>query len=332
MPASSSLFCRSLQVFAVLQWLFLFLGLSQVCLAVLILALLSRAWVLGVLYLVWLYGDRDTPQTGGRRSAWVRNWAIWRHFRDYFPITLVKTAELDPSHNYLFGFHPHGVLVIGAFSNFCTEATGFSRLFPGLCPHLLMLPCWFHLPVFRDYSMLSGVCSVSRQSLDFILSQPRRGQAVVILVGGAQESMYALPGVHQVVLQNRKGFVRLALRHGASLVPVYSFGENDVFRLKVFATDSWQYLCQSIIKKYLGFAPCIFWGRSLFSANSWGLLPFPVPITTVVGRPILVPQSLNPTDEEVDHYHTLYMKALEQLFEEHKESCGVPASTHLTIT
>lgn len=69
---------------------------------------------------------------------------------------LVKTAELDPSHNYLFGFHPHGVLVIGAFSNFCTEATGFSRLFPGLCPHLLMLPCWFHLPVFRDYSMLSG--------------------------------------------------------------------------------------------------------------------------------------------------------------------------------
>nr|KAF6355505.1 monoacylglycerol O-acyltransferase 3 [Myotis myotis] len=118
----------------------------------------------------------------------------------------------------------------------------------------------------------------------------------------------------------------------ASLVPVYSFGENDVFRLKVFATDSWQYLCQSIIKKYLGFAPCIFWGRSLFSANSWGLLPFPVPITTVVGRPILVPQSLNPTDEEVDHYHTLYMKALEELFEEHKESCGVPASTHLTIT
>lgn len=162
----------------------------------LILALLSRAWILGVLYLVWLYADRDTPQTGGRRSAWVRNWAIWRHFRDYFPISvrtprnpllgwgliqnrpfqlsshmsnlttrvgcassapqLVKTAELDPSHNYLFGFHPHGVLVIGAFSNFCTEATGFSRLFPGLCPHLLMLPCWFHLPVFRDYSMLSG--------------------------------------------------------------------------------------------------------------------------------------------------------------------------------
>lgn len=23
---------------------------------------------------------------GGRRSEWVRNWAVWRYFRDYFPI------------------------------------------------------------------------------------------------------------------------------------------------------------------------------------------------------------------------------------------------------
>ncbi|KAI5128082.1 2-Acylglycerol O-Acyltransferase 3 [Manis pentadactyla] len=56
-----------------------------------------------------------------------------------------------------------------------------------------------------------------------------------------------------------------------------------------------------------------------------------MPITTVVGRPILVPQCLNPTQEEVDHYHMLYMKALEQLFEEHKESYGVPAAMHLTF-
>ena len=141
---------------------------------------------------------------------------------------------------------------------------------------------------------------------------------------------------------------------------MYSFGENDIFRLKVFAQDSWQYLCQVNFKKLMGFSPCIFWGRSLFSANFWGLLPFRKPITTVgessfpgkkasiscvgsrglaspdsplpaVGRPIPVPQCLHPTEEEVDHYHTLYMNALQQLFEEHKESCGVPASTHLTF-
>lgn len=69
---------------------------------------------------------------------------------------MVKTAELDPAKNYIFGFHPHGVLVAGAFLNFCTEATGFSTLFPGLTPHLLMLTLWFRVPFFRDYLMSGG--------------------------------------------------------------------------------------------------------------------------------------------------------------------------------
>lgn len=69
---------------------------------------------------------------------------------------LVRTARLDPQRNYLFAFHPHGVLAAGAFANFCTEATGFGVLFPGLRPHLLTLPCWFRLPLWREYVMCGG--------------------------------------------------------------------------------------------------------------------------------------------------------------------------------
>lgn len=60
----------------------------------------------------------------------------------------------------------------------------------------------------------AGMCSANCQSLDFILSRPQLGQAAVIAIGGAQESLYAMPGKHHLVLRNRKGFVRLALRHG----------------------------------------------------------------------------------------------------------------------
>lgn len=151
---------RRLQTTAVLQWVFSFLALAQFCLAAFVLLSLSDWWMVALLYAGWLWLDGDTPSSGGRRSQWVRCWGVWEYFREYFPITLVKTVDLDSKKNYIFGFHPHGVLVAGAFGNFCTEATGFSRLFPGLKSHLLMLPFWFRVPLFRDYIMCGGHLSV----------------------------------------------------------------------------------------------------------------------------------------------------------------------------
>ena len=47
-----------------------------------------------------------------------------------------------------------------------------------------------------------------------------------MIVGGAAESLEAFPGQYRLVLRKRKGFIRIALETGASLVPVFSFGEN----------------------------------------------------------------------------------------------------------
>lgn len=78
-------------------------------------------------------------------------------------LQLIKTSDLDTSHNYLFGFHPHGILATGAFGNFCTEYTGFKELFPGFTPYLHILPVWFGCPFFRDYILGTG-----RWSQDFL--------------------------------------------------------------------------------------------------------------------------------------------------------------------
>lgn len=50
-----------------------------------------------------------------------------------------------------------------------------------------------------------------------------------------------------------------------------------------------------------------------------------------VGQPIPVSRSRCPTEEEVDHYHALYVEALQQLFEAHKGSCGLSPSQRLTV-
>lgn len=127
---------------------------------------------------------------------------------------LVKTADLDPRQNYILGFHPHGVLVAGAFINFCTYATGFRKLFPGLDSFLLMLPLWFRAPFFRDYIMMAGLIPSDKESASYLLRRQGGGNAVVIAVGGAPEALDARPGAFIIQLANKKGFVKLAMEHG----------------------------------------------------------------------------------------------------------------------
>lgn len=75
----------------------------------------------------------------------------------FFPwLQIQKTKDLSPEHNYLMGVHPHGLLTFGAFCNFCTEATGFSKIFPGITPHLATLSWFFKIPFVREYLMAKG--------------------------------------------------------------------------------------------------------------------------------------------------------------------------------
>ena len=91
-----------------------------------------------------------------QRSDFVRRWSLWKRFCHYFPIRLVKTVDLDPSKNYLFGSHPHGVLCSGAFGNFGTEGTNVSEVFPGLEMNLLTLEAHCCIPIYREYLLCSG--------------------------------------------------------------------------------------------------------------------------------------------------------------------------------
>uniref|UniRef100_A0A3P8U3J7 Acyltransferase n=1 Tax=Amphiprion percula TaxID=161767 RepID=A0A3P8U3J7_AMPPE len=296
-------------------------GSAQCCLAGFVLLALSDWWLLALLYAGWLWLDWDTPTSGGRRSGWIRSWTVWEYFRDYFPLRLIKTVDLDPKKNYIFGFHPHGVLVAGAFGNFCTEATGFSRLFPGLTPHLLMLPFWFRVPLFRDYIMSGGLVSSCKSSLSYLVSRPGGGNVAVIAVGGAPESLDARPGALTLQVRNRKGFIKLALKHGAQLVPVFSFGENELFDQMENPTGSPLRRLQNRLQCIMGVALPLFHARGVFQ-YSFGLIPYRKSIHTVVGKPISVIQTPSPSRDDIESLHKVYMQSLIDLFEQHSTPTG----------
>ncbi|CAF98548.1 unnamed protein product, partial [Tetraodon nigroviridis] len=188
--------------------------------------------------------------------------------------------------------------------------------------------------------MLSaGICPVNKNSIDYLLSQNGTGNAVIIVIGGAAESLQCAPGRNSVTLKKRKGFVRLALQKGnvrasvltSDLVPVYSFGENDAYKQVIFEEGSYWRIWQKRLHKLLGFAPCLFHGCGLFFTNSCGIVPFCKPITTVVGEPITVPKMEDPTEEMVDLYHEMYIRSLLNLFDKYKTRFGLKESDVLHI-
>ncbi|XP_043929333.1 2-acylglycerol O-acyltransferase 2 [Protopterus annectens] len=321
---------RRLQTAAVLQWVFSFLALAQCCLVLFIALLFTRFWLISVLYATWWFLDIDTPSKGGRPHRLLRQSIVWRYFKDYFPITLVKTADLDPRQNYVLAFHPHGVLIAGAFANFCTEATGFPDLFPGMSPYLLMLPLWFRVPFFRDYILAGGLIPSDRDSASYLLRKKDGGNVVVIAIGGAPESLDARPGAYTLLLKNRKGFIKLAIQHGTPLVPAFSFGENEVFDQVSNPKGTWLRRAQEKLQKIMGVALPLFHARGVFQ-YSFGLMPYRKPIFTVVGKPLKVEMKSNPSPEEIDELHKKYIEHLCQLFEEHKTKYGVPEDVHLTF-
>lgn len=102
---------------------------------------------------------------------------------------------------------------MGALANFGTAATEFPTSFPGITPHLLTLASNFKIPVYRDILMAMGICSVSKGSCEKILRKGK-GHAIVIVVGGATESLSAHPGTADLTLRRRLGFIKIAMRNG----------------------------------------------------------------------------------------------------------------------
>jgi len=59
---------------------------------------------------------------------------------------------------------------------------------------------------------VTGMASVSKKSFHWICNQ--EGHCACVVVGGAAEALECKPGVFNLVLMKRKGFIKQALVHG----------------------------------------------------------------------------------------------------------------------
>ncbi|XP_062133831.1 2-acylglycerol O-acyltransferase 2-A-like [Drosophila sulfurigaster albostrigata] len=297
-----------------------------------------------VIYAVYIVVEhkRNYSALDGNGFMWNRTNPLYNVYRNYFPVSLVKTADLPPNKNYIIASFPHGILGTGICINMGLEISHWMKLFPQVRPKVGTLDQHFVIPFLRDLLRWWGLVSVSKASLNYYLTKSNdpkdptnrdgfTSNAVAILVGGAQEALDSHPGQYIITLKNRKGFVKMAIRTGSAIVPSISFGEVDIFDQVDNPPDSLLRRLQTLVKKITGISPLIPVGRGFFN-YTFGFVPYRRPIVQVVGAPIEVVQSDQPDADYVDKVHAKVVAAVEQLFEQHKEKYTANAAkTKLVI-
>ncbi|KAG7397716.1 hypothetical protein PHYBOEH_000336, partial [Phytophthora boehmeriae] len=127
----------------------------------------------------------------------------------------------------------------------------------------------------------------------------------------------------QLVLQKRLGFIKLAMRHGAHLVPTFVFGEKWLYNMWTPPTG-----VTDFFRKTLGVPVLIFWGKfgwmpkAPAKGKRFGL---------VYGKPIATTVTPNPTDAELRAVHEQYVTEIHRIFEQYKADFGYEKDETLAI-
>lgn len=253
-------------------------------------------------------------------AGWFRK-GVFLHFEP-------RAVEAVKENASLWCMHPHGTAMGFGFSlngAIRLRADDDARYMPaGFADALaedrkrscdgVMAPVLFRIPFLRNALFGFGCCTHATKAGMFSLF--KKGRDFGILPGGMEEVALYREGTDRVFLRTRAGFVKYALQHGYLLQPAYTFGESDLY--SSLQHPLYRAFCLFTLRRFGFVVPC-FWGPRMWCP----LLPRDdIPLNTVVGRPVLLPKTPNPTNEDVAKWHAAYIAAIQGLFDTYKARFG----------
>lgn len=256
--------------------------------------------------------DGCHKKAGCPRTMLVNNPVI-RWIFEWLPMRMHRTTKLDPSNRYVFACHPHGAFAFNrGLVGFCTDVF-WEAAFPGIKFRVLTATAAFYVPWIREMWLWSYCVDASKKTAVYVME--KLGCSIFVYPGGEREQMETQRGRHILYLLNRKGFVKLAMQQGALLVPVYSFGECNLYHHFQIGIGFRKWL----VKRFGVAIPLV--------CGQLGLLPYRTPVTMVFGAPINVGKIAEPSEEELNAAHAKYVAALSKLFDDHKKRLGYGDAT-----
>jgi 1-acyl-sn-glycerol-3-phosphate acyltransferase len=182
----------------------------------------------------------------------------------------VKGLEHVPARGRAIIVSNHGLLPLDGWFLFYEIMRSTGRWVRGLTDWRI-----FKFPWLRQFFMDMGMVVGTKENGDALLA---REELIFIMPGGSKEAWKSSKYRYRLLWQGRLGFVRMALRNRAPIIPSANVGTDDTYRVffdgyttayKLFRTK-----------------------RALLPISlpiGLGLLPLPAKMTQYVGEPIVLP-------------------------------------------
>jgi 1-acyl-sn-glycerol-3-phosphate acyltransferase len=205
---------------------------------------------------------------------------------------------------------PHGVFPYGNILAMLVWPAMVGHNFRGLASSAALRP-----PIFKQVLRSIGVIDASRHVARKALEN---GESLGISTGGVAEVFETNEADECILLKERVGLIKLAIRSGADLVPCYLFGNTKL--LRCWAGEGIPY-GRSVLEKLsrkLGFALILVHGRFFLP------IPFRKPVLGVMGRSIPTHhiQCEDPTPEQIEIIQTILLEEMEGIFDRYKHLYG----------
>ena len=173
------------------------------------------------------------------------------------------------------------------------------------------------VPLMRQVLKVIGCIDAGRKHARHALEH--WPYSIGISTGGVAEVFETNAGHECVLLKERIGLVKLAIRTGSDLVPVYLFGNTKL--LSCWAGEGIPYgrqVLEWVSRKVLGFAAIVMFGRFIIP------IPYRVPVFCVMGKAVPTHhlQCEEPTMEQIKQIQDLLLQGMQETFDTHKAYYG----------
>ncbi len=263
-------------------------------------------FILALIYGKYYYDQSE--YTGCREWKGFRNFFIWKKIHEYFQLKVIYDDEdsikslVNSKTPAILAMHPHGIASVSSWIGFGLRSDCNKDQFTDNIT-ITGASINFALFIWRTIALWLGVIRADEEVIVKKLNDEKK--YVLIMPGGIREEVHAGRGSNLEFYLKHLGFLRIAIKTGHPVIPIYAKGEHGLFNVvnnrfkgvRNFSIDTISYPFPTIV--YGG--------------------PFRGPLHIVIGSPIYPSDYDNDLNKLYEGFYTKMAKLIRK-YDEHTDN------------